>query len=192
MSCVTPVVLAAALVTTLPLVVRVYDAVSVPSEPLERAHVTVEQTLTAVGIRPIWRLCRADLCADPPGRDEVIVRIVKAGERGSRDLLGSSMVDVEGQAGTLATIYLDRVEALAGQAQVDSGRLLGHTIAHEIAHLLLGTASHTHAGLMRARWLTPELQRDWPLDWRLSAPEGARMRWRLLVRAAASRSARAD
>jgi hypothetical protein len=60
--------------------------------------------------------------------------------------------------------------------------LLGRAIAHEIGHLLLGTASHACAGLMRARWLTGELQRDWPLDWVLSVPEGARMRWRLMVR----------
>ena len=182
----TPVVLAAALVTTLPLVVRVYDAAGVPPDTLERAHVTLNKTLTAVGIRPIWRPCHADLCVDPPRRDELIVRIVKAGERGSRELLGSSMVDVEGQAGTLATIYLDRVESLAGQANVDSGRLLGRAIAHEVGHLLLGTHDHAYAGLMRARWLTPELQRDWPLDWKLSATEGARMRWRLFMRAAAS------
>jgi len=35
---------------------------------------------------------------------------------------------------------------------------------------------------MRARWLTGELERDWPLDWVLSAGEGARMRWRLFER----------
>jgi hypothetical protein len=96
------------------------------------------------------------------------------------------MVDVERQAGTLATIYLDRIDSLAGEAKVDSGRLLGRAIAHEVGHLLLGTHDHAHAGLMRARWLTPELQRDWPLDWKLSDPEGARMRWRLFMRAAVS------
>ena len=178
--------------TTLHLVVRVYDAAGVPPDTLERAHVTLNKTLTAVGIRPIWRLCRGDLCVDPPKHDELIVRIVKAGERGSRELLGSSMVDVEGQAGTLATIYLDRVESLAGQSNVDSGRLLGRAIAHEVGHLLLGTHDHAHEGLMRARWLTLELQRDWPLDWKLSAPEGARMRWRLFMRAAASTSSTAQ
>jgi hypothetical protein len=182
---VAPIVLAV-IVTTLPLVVRIYDAVGVPSDVLERAHGTVDQTMTAVGIRPVWRPCRTDRCVDPPKRDEVIVRIVTAKERSRRDLLGSSMVDVDDQAGTLATIYLDRVEWLAHEANVDSGRLLGRAIAHEIGHLLLGTAGHANGGLMRARWLTGELQRDWPLDWMLSAPEGSRMRWRLFVRGAPS------
>ena len=176
-----PIVLAV-IVTTLPVVVRIYDAVGVPSDVLERAHVTVDQTMKAVGIQPIWRACGAERCVDPPKRDEVIVRIVHATERSPRDLLGSSMVDLEGQAGTLATIYEDRVASLATEAHVDSGRLLGRAIAHEIGHLLLGTAGHAPAGLMRACWLTGELRRDWPPDWMLSAPEGARMRWRLLVR----------
>jgi hypothetical protein len=180
---VAPIILAA-VVTALPLVVRVYDAAGVPSDRLERAHLTVTQTLHVVGIEPVWRPCWGNVCADPPRQDELIVRIVKAEERGSRDLLGSAMVDVEGHAGTLATIYLDRVECLASQAGVDSGRLLGRAIAHEIGHLLLGTARHAHAGLMRARWLTGELQRDWPFDWTLSDQEGAQMRWRLFARGA--------
>jgi hypothetical protein len=182
---VAPIVLAV-IVTTLPLVVRIYDAVGVPSDVLERAHVTVDQTMTAVGIRPIWRSCRAGLCVDPPRPDQLIVRIVKATKGCPPDLLGSSMVDVEGQAGTLATIYIDRVESMAGEAHVDNGRLLGRAIAHEIGHLLLGTAGHANMGLMRARWLTGELQREWPIDWMLSAPEGSRMRWRLFVRGAPS------
>jgi len=182
---VAPIVLAA-VVTALPLVVRVYDAAGVPSGTLERAHVTVTQTLHLVRIEPVWRACRGNLCADPPKQDEVIVRIVRAEDRGSPDLLGSAMVDVGGRAGTLATIYLDRVEWLAGQARTDSGRLLGRAIAHEIGHLLLGTASHACAGLMRARWLAGELQRDWPLDWMLSDREGAEMRWRLFERSAAA------
>ena len=178
-----PIVLAV-LVTTLPLVVRIYDAAGVPPDVLERAHVTLDQTMNAVGIRPIWRPCQAGLCADPPTPDQVIVRIVKGKDRGPRDLLGTSMVDLEGQAGTLATVYIDRVELLASESRVDSGRLLGRAIAHEIGPLLLGTARHSHGGLMRANWLSGELQRDWPMDWMLSAPEGSRMRWRLFVRSA--------
>ena len=165
---------------TLPLAVRVYDAAGVPSDRLERAHIAVRQSLTAVGIQPIWRSCNGDLCPDPTRPDEVIVRIVKAGERGSRDLLGSSMV--ERRSGTLATIYLDRVESFASQANVDSGRLLGRAIAHEIGHLLLGASSHEPTGLMRARWQADDLRRNLPRDWRFSPEEGSRMRWRLLAR----------
>jgi hypothetical protein len=50
----------AAVVTALPLVVRVYDAVGVPSDTLERAHVAVTQTLHVVRIEPVWRPCRGN------------------------------------------------------------------------------------------------------------------------------------
>jgi hypothetical protein len=36
--------------------------------------------------------------------------------------------------------------------------LLGHCIAHEIGHLLLGTDSHSPSGLMSARWNPQELE----------------------------------
>ncbi len=93
------------------------------------------------------------------------------------------MVDLEGQAGTLATIYEDRVESLATEAHVDSGRLLGRAIAHEIGHLLLGTASHARAGADAS--VLADRRTAARLAARLGVvrvPEGSRMRWRLLVR----------
>ena len=44
--------LLAMIMTKIPLVVRIYDAVGVPLEALERAHVTVDQTMNGVGIQP--------------------------------------------------------------------------------------------------------------------------------------------
>ncbi len=54
--------------------------------------------------------------------------------------LGFSFVDIGRKAGTLATVFADRVQALAAIAGVDDGELLGRVIAHEIAHLLIGTS----------------------------------------------------
>jgi hypothetical protein len=36
--------------------------------------------------------------------------------------------------------------------------LLGHLMAHEIGHLLLGAGNHSPTGLMRARWQQQELE----------------------------------
>jgi hypothetical protein len=109
---------------------------------------------------------------------------VKSGPWGARNSLGFSTIDTRKRAGTLATIFADRVEALAGEARVDSSSLLGRVIAHEIGHLLLGTTRHNRHGLMRALWLTTELRRDAPIDWMFSAEEGASMRRHLMERAA--------
>lgn len=168
--------------TRLPLVVRTYDLAGVPASLLERAHASVEQTLNAVGIEPVWRPCYAAACSTPPRRGEVIVRIASATRLSERDSLGFSFVDPAGQAGTLATIYQDRVRTLAAASRVDEGQLLGRVIAHEIGHLLLGTSAHAESGLMRAHWLGGELQRQRRADWVYSTVEAFNMRYRLIVR----------
>jgi hypothetical protein len=37
--------------------------------------------------------------------------------------------------------------------------LMGHAIAHELGHLLLGTSAHARYGLMAGRWRSNELDR---------------------------------
>jgi hypothetical protein len=66
--------------------------------------------------------------------------------------LGYSLVNTQAGAGTLATMFVDRVEWLASQAGADAATVLGFAIAHEIGHLLLGTNAHAASGLMRAVW----------------------------------------
>jgi len=174
--------LLAIVMTKLPLVVRTYDAGGTPARLLERARWTAEQTLNAVGIELVWRPCHGGSCADPPRRGEVLVRIANATPLGQQDSLGYSFVDPVAHAGTLATIYRDRVWSLAAGAKVDEGQLLGRVIAHEIGHLLLGTSMHAESGLMRAHWFSSELQRRRPADWVFSTVEGFNMRYRLIVR----------
>jgi hypothetical protein len=42
-------------------------------------------------------------------------------------------------------------------SHVSLASILGHGVAHEIGHLLLGTNSHAETGIMRARWQSEEL-----------------------------------
>jgi hypothetical protein len=174
--------LLAIVMTKLPLVVRTYNVAGIDPRVLERARCSVEQTLNAVGIEPVWRPCHSGVCADPPRRGEVIVRLANATALSQQDSLGYSLVDPAEQAGTLATIFEDRVRTLAAGAQVDEGQLLGRVIAHEIGHLLLGTSTHGESGLMRANWFAEELQRARAADWVFSTGEAFNMRYRLAVR----------
>jgi hypothetical protein len=164
--------------------VRVYDTTAVSASELELARADVGQTLTAIGIEPIWRPCHATTCIDRPKPHEVSVRIVKSGLAAARGSLGYSSIDIEQHGGTLATIYADRVDALAAEAGIDGGVLLGRAIAHEIGHLLLGAPGHGRQGLMRALWLTAELRRGRSTDWMFSDYEGGLMRRHLIARAA--------
>jgi hypothetical protein len=166
----------------LQLVVRVYDSAGVASADVERARASVGAILASVGIDPIWRPCHVSTCTGPVKPHEVVLRLVRSGPASTKDSLGFSLVDVAQQAGSLGTIYVDRVHALAAQAGVDEGVLLGRAIAHEIGHMLIGTSGHARVGLMRAVWVSRELQRGRPSDWVFSREEGAELRQHLEAR----------
>src|SRR6266850_6473807 len=175
-------ILTAVLIAKLPLVVRLYDSAGVPPRVFEHARQSAGVTLAAIGIEPIWRPCHVKGCVSTPKPHEVEIRVVKATALSERGSLGFAAVDVVERAGTLATVYVDRVDALAMEAGIDRGEVLGHAIAHEVGHLILGSVDHSPHGLMRATWKVDELRRNLPLDWMFSGAQGAEMRRRLVAR----------
>ena len=155
------------------LVVRIYDGYDVPREHLAKARTTVEGILRAAGVAVAWPACP---CVSPVGSGELVIRIAAASPASPPAALGVSLVDVGRQMGTFATVFADRVQAMAANAGIDQGELLGRVIAHEIAHLLVGTRSHGTRGLMRGAWTASELARQRPSDWLLSRSEGHEIR----------------
>lgn len=157
------------------LAVRIYDAAEVPEHHLAAARSTVEGIMKkGAGVGVTWTTCP---CTSPVRSNEVVVRIAAAAPPASSPVsLGFSLVDIGRRAGTLATVFVDRVTAMAALAGVDQGELLGRVIAHEIAHLLIGTNDHSPRGLMRGAWRASELARQRPADWLLSTSEGLRIR----------------
>ena len=125
------------------------------------------------GVGVTWTPCP---CTSPVRSNEVVVKIAASSPASSPGSLGLSFVDLGRRAGTLATVFVDRVKAMAAFAGVDQGELLGRVIAHEIAHLLIGTNDHSARGLMRGAWRASELARQRPADWLLSSAEGLRIR----------------
>jgi hypothetical protein len=49
-------------------------------------------------------------------------------------------------------LYLDRILDFAQLMGLDAEIVLGHTMAHEIGHLLLGSKNHASQGIMRPTW----------------------------------------
>jgi hypothetical protein len=165
-------------------VVRTYNRLGVPPRELSSALQTARAILSGAAIDLVWRECGP--CDEVPGPRELIVRMVEAPPQAEPESLGYSLIDVKQQNGSLATIFASRVESLAASVRFDPGVLLGRTIAHELAHLLIGTTDHSIHGLMRAHWDARELECDRPRDWVLSRDEAARMRRGLIARAAAT------
>jgi hypothetical protein len=116
-------------------------------------------------------------CERPLTQHDVIVQPIHATDPNSArhpESLGFSMI--EAGAGTVATVYTDRVAMMARRAGVRADDLLAWTMAHEIGHLLLGTSQHATRGLMRARWSQAEVRRHSRPDWSFSVDEAQTMR----------------
>lgn len=166
------------------LVVRSYNVFGVASSTMRSAERGLITTFAGAGIDVHWRECRTSRrpslarCDEVLLPREVVIRIVQT-PRTERDpnVLGFSYVDTRMKRGTLGTVYMDRVTALARQHRVEQERMLGRAIAHEVAHLLLGTTAHASGGLMREHWLFGRLVgRNREGDWTFSDSEAAAMR----------------
>jgi hypothetical protein len=176
------------------LVVRTYDQFGVPPGDMKTALRTIRTILSDAGITVVSRDCMelehqaTEACQKVLGPAELVIRILASGSQsvpsslGSSHALGYSVVDVQQRAGSLATVYGDRLRAMATESQFDFGRLIGCSIAHEIGHLLLGTSYHSNHGLMRGSWSAPEIRLDRPWDWGLSRSEADEMRRALATR----------
>jgi hypothetical protein len=112
-------------------------------------------------------------CARPLNAGDVAIRLVNVHTSHlARTLpLGDSLLDPSRGWGSLATIYVDRVEWLARSSRIDEGVVLGRAMAHELGHLLLGSRVHGHSGLMRATWTHDELVHPRPSDWMFTSDD---------------------
>lgn len=163
------------------LLIRSYNTFAVADDWMRTASRVATDTFDRAGIDVHWTECQTArartagaACSDVLLPREVVVRIVAA-PRAARDanVLGFSYIDVASRRGTLATVYMDRVIGLARRLRADAAHMLGRAVAHEVAHLLLGTTKHASSGLMRDQWLTGRTQ---AADWMFSVGEADEMR----------------
>jgi hypothetical protein len=156
------------------LTVRVYDNADVAKAAMRTAIEVAAQVMRPAEVEVTWRQCSVSgggRCMLPPGRGELIVRLVTSPTQtadGDDASLGTALIDPATGTGVLATVYVDRVERLAHSSGGDVGTLLGRAMAHEIGHLLMGKAAHAGDGLMRPRWTRAEVTRNTQADWRFS------------------------
>jgi hypothetical protein len=71
---------------------------------------------------------------------------------------GLAVLPGDGGFANQAYVFLDRAVALAKEGLVPWTPVLGHLIAHELGHLLLGSNSHFPIGIMRASWRSAEIK----------------------------------
>jgi len=59
----------------------------------------------------------------------------------------------------IANVFMNRVTGHLTVRELSAGQMLGHAIAHEIGHHLLGDNSHAPQGIMVAKWKKRDLRR---------------------------------
>jgi hypothetical protein len=168
-----------------PLELRVYDTSGEEPARLHIAQTVLVTMFRAAGIEVEWRQCHTRRgpsalasCGQVLGSREIVMRLA-ATPRTERnpDVLGFAYIDAQIRRGTLGTVYADRVRTLARHRGADPAQMLGRAMAHEVAHLLLGSDEHASSGVMR-RALSG---RDHAGEWVFSAEEAGRMREALAI-----------
>jgi hypothetical protein len=78
-----------------------------------------------------------------------------------------------------AFVFFDRVHELSESGQFSEAVVLGHVVAHELGHLLLGEASHSAEGLMSTWFRRTDLERAEKGGLLFTARQAERIRVRL-------------
>jgi hypothetical protein len=165
-------------------IVRVSNYAGATEDVLSRTEGVAERVLGHAGIPIEWRDCTVKRqrlpsnCSQHRGQGEIILDLL--GSRQTRafakspDPLGVALLPVG--EGLYAAVFLDKAEALAGQASVPTSLVLGHAMAHEIGHLLLGTREHSLTGIMHSPWSSRDLWRAACGGLSFTAEESMRLR----------------
>ena len=138
--------------------VEVYDYADLKPGSLHSVVALTQQILAGAGLSVQVKLCRGSLAVSCDGQSglsrNLEVRVVAGGSKTKdsvlRSPLGQSMADHQG--GTYASIFMERIQDAAAEANVPWDTVLAYAVAHEVGHLLLGADAHTPRGLMKGNW----------------------------------------
>jgi hypothetical protein len=146
--------------------VRVYNAINLPSGELSRAERETEKIFLYAGIQLTWTagVLGTDVNDNTPSERwnpaSLQLRIwtrAMAGKRPvSSEALGFCISLENGDALVLA----DAIRKRAVFGSTNFADLLGLAMAHELGHLLLQSEAHSVIGIMRARWTEKVLRDD--------------------------------
>ncbi len=173
--------------TNASLTLRVYNYARIDPKSLEQSEKVASSIFGASGIKIVWEDCALTAAAVPelPACQstletiDLVARILP--RRMSTKLLavgepiGLAQTCLESEPACELTVFEHRIDELARNGY-RADLLLGHVLAHEIAHVLLGPG-HSQTGILRAEWSRDDLQRiSWGLTLRFSDRESTELR----------------
>ena len=181
--------------------IRIQDYAGVNEKTRAAAFVVAEEILASAGAAPLWLDCTPGLegmderCKRRPTAQDVILRLMPekmAAAAGLKTVcLGYAAVPRDA-FGALAAVFVDKARRTAEKALASRSSVLGHAIAHEIAHLLIARPDHSSRGLMRPVWSRQELLRSTASPMRLTEKEARAIRANLRARSEHAEDGQAD
>ena len=172
------------------LTVSVFNDAAAPPEVLLTAQNRAVFIMRQAGVSLAWLDCGTpgnrplnsgcDAISFP---QHFSIRLISQAGSASDDTFGQCFQDANG-AGNYAVVYFRTLQSSKAARTVNVGELLGHVVAHELGHLLLGLNSHSPAGLMMASWQAPELYQAVRGNLLFTRAEADRMRSRYMVASA--------
>lgn len=142
--------------------IYVYNQAKVSGQILSQAERDATRVLRLSGIQISWVHCataedRGTDCDRLPLPGDAILQIVHDTTTLKGDVFGATFLGQDG-TGQYADVFYDRVNELHRDWKLSLSDVLGHVVAHEIGHLLLGINSHSTSGIMRGFWDSEELK----------------------------------
>lgn len=142
----------------LSIVVQVHNEADIARESLTAAQKEVARIFTAAGIGIVWLECPSEAtCAQPcsPSRFDLWIA---AGVRTGDEKTTVGVARSSGAGAGYVTVFYPRIVEFAKQGTATQQQILGHVIAHEIGHQLLGSKPHAGFGIMRGQWAARDLR----------------------------------
>jgi len=137
--------------------VFVYNYAAIPADVLAQTEAEAARIYQHVGIEVRWLDCplspgevsQFPACQVPPGPTKPALRILSQSMverlRQAQDSFGFALYPEDGSFVVVANVFAHDAEQLASRRGMRQGVILGHLVAHELGHMLLGAMSHSSA-----------------------------------------------
>ena len=171
------------------LLVSVFNSAAISPHALHQAEDKASRVLRDASVEVIWLNCPQDFqreaflgrCSEASFPAHLHLRIVRSSRGLKASVVGISFLAADGK-GCYADLFYEPVHQLQEESHITPSVVLGHAMAHELGHLLLGTNSHSPIGLMRAHWDREDLTNASKGNLRLSREQSLTIRTRLAQR----------
>ena len=165
--------------------VSLFDDAGVGARTLRKAEREASRVFRRANIEVMWLHCTQNSleqvslggCSEASFPAHLHLRVVSRPRAAKISTVGMSFLSADGE-GCYADVFYEPILELQMESHIGAAIILGHAMAHELGHLLLGTNSHSRDGLMRAHWNPGDLGQAGRGNRLFSAGEATQMRSR--------------